>query len=73
MYYLLSKFSQVNKRILSELIDINETQSMLIKCYCYKGDAVPVPCVPDEMPHFSSPQKECKAILDHLTGIENIQ
>ena len=46
---------------------------MLIKFCCYKGDAVPVSCMPDEMPHFSSPQKECKAILDHLTGIENIQ
>lgn len=46
---------------------------LLIKFCCYLGLAVPISCVPDEMLHFSGPQKECKTIVDHLTGSENIQ
>ena len=46
---------------------------LLIKFCCYLGHAVPVSYVPDEMLHFSGPQKESKAIVDHLTGSENIQ
>ena len=32
---------------------------------------VPESCVPNEIPHFYGRQKECEAILDHLTGSEN--
>ena len=32
---------------------------------------MPEYCVPDEIPHFHGRQKECEAILSHLTGSEN--
>ena len=34
---------------------------------------VPESCVPNEIPHFYGRQKECEAILGHLTGSENIR
>ena len=32
---------------------------------------MPEYCVPDEIPHFHGRQKECEAVLGHLTGSEN--
>ena len=34
----------------------------------FKGLLVPVSCIPDKIPHFVGRQKECEAVLDHLTN-----
>ena len=43
----------------------------MVTCYCHLGHVVPESCVPNEIPHFYGRQKECEAILGHLTGSEN--